>query len=114
MAFLVSLIVGFGALDGPLRWLVIGAGAVVEVGEAAFMIRWSRRGRPAVGPEALIGRRAIAATDCAPDGQVRIDGEIWSARCEAGCRAGDAVTVTGVGGLTLMVAPLEPPGDLVP
>ena len=109
MALLVSLLVGLIALDGPLRWLVIGAGAVIEVAEATLMLRWSRRGRPAVGLEALIGRRAVASTDCTPDGQVRIDGEIWAARCDAGCRAGDAVTVTGVAGLTLVVNPSEAP-----
>lgn len=104
MAFVVALIVGFVALDGPLRWLVIGAGAVIEVGEATFMIRWSRRGRPAVGSETLVGRHAVAASDCAPDGQVRIDGELWAARCEEGCRTGDAVTVTEVVGLVLLVS----------
>jgi membrane protein implicated in regulation of membrane protease activity len=109
VAFLLSLIVGLVALDGPLRWLVIGAGALVEVGEATLMIRLSRRGRPAVGTEALVGRRAIAATDCAPDGQVRIDGEIWAARCDGGCRKGDAVTVTHVVGLMLVVASDDPP-----
>ena len=114
MAFLVSLIVGFVALDGTLRWLVVGAGALVEVGEATIMLRWSRRGRSAVGTETLVGRRAVAATECAPDGQVRIDGEIWTARCDGGCRAGDAVTVTGVVGLTLVVDRHEPPRNPLP
>lgn len=108
MAFLVSLIIGFVALDGAGRWLLIGAGALVEVAEATFMLRWSRRRRSVVGTETFVGRRAVAATECAPDGQVRIDGEIWAARCDGGCRAGDGVTVTGVVGLTLIVAVREP------
>jgi membrane-bound serine protease (ClpP class) len=103
VAFLVSLIVGLVFLDGTSRWLVIVAGAAVEVGEATFMLRWSRRARPAVGVEALVGRRAVAATRCSPHGQVRIDGEIWAARCAQGCDAGERVTVTGVEGLTLTV-----------
>jgi len=114
MAFLVSVIVGFVALDGPLRWVVIAVGALVEVGEATFMLRWSRRARPAVGVEALVGRRAVAATPCVPDGQVRIDGEIWAARCTDGCREGEAVTVTGVEGITLVVSHDVPPTKPVP
>lgn len=109
MAFLISLIAGVVFLEGPLRWLVIAAGAAVEVGEATFLLRWSRRARPTVGVEALVGRRAVAATPCAPDGQVRIDGEIWAARCAEGCGTGEPVTVTGVEGLTLTVQPDRPP-----
>jgi membrane protein implicated in regulation of membrane protease activity len=51
---------------------------------------------------------------CAPDGQVRIDGEIWAARCAEGCGAGEAVTVTGVEGLTLVVERARPPTIHVP
>jgi membrane protein implicated in regulation of membrane protease activity len=40
-----------------------------------------------------------------PDGQVRIDGEIWRARCERGCDAGATVVVRAVDGLTLEVEP---------
>ena len=105
MAFLVSVIVGLVAFDGAIRWIIIATGALVEVGEAALRMRWSRKRRPSVGVEAFVGRRAVAATPCGPHGQVRIDGEIWAARCLDGCRAGDEVTVTGVDGLTLVVAP---------
>ncbi len=114
MAFLVSLIVGLVFLDGASRWLVIIAGALVEVGEATFMLRWSRRARPAVGVDAFVGRRAVAATRCAPHGQVRIDGEIWAARCAQGCEAGEGVTVTGVEGLTLTVRRDPPQTEQVP
>ncbi len=114
MAFLISLIVGLGFLEGTSRWLVIAAGALVEVGEATFMLHWSRRARPAVGVEMLVGRRAVAATRCAPHGQVRIDGEIWAARCAQGCEAGDPVTVTGVEGLTLTVRRDLPQTEPVP
>jgi membrane protein implicated in regulation of membrane protease activity len=78
------------------------------------MMRWSSRARPAVGIEAFVGRQAVAATVCAPDGQVRIDGEIWAARCAEGCGAGEAVTVTGVEGLTLVVERARPPTIHVP
>jgi membrane protein implicated in regulation of membrane protease activity len=40
-----------------------------------------------------------------PEGQVRINGEIWKARCEGGCDSGTAVVVRGIDGLTLEVEP---------
>lgn len=105
MALLVAIFVGLGFLDGTARWVVIAIGALVEVVELTVMLRYSHRRRPAVGSQTLVGRRAVAATDCVPHGQVRVDGEIWSAACPGGCRAGDAVTVTAVDGLILTVAP---------
>jgi membrane protein implicated in regulation of membrane protease activity len=61
--------------------------------------------RNATGAETLIGRTAVAIGDCRPDGQVRLGGEIWAARCEAGASPGDALVVTGRDGLTLIVQP---------
>ena len=40
-----------------------------------------------------------------PEGQVRINGEIWRARCDLGCEAGARIVVRAVDGLTLEVAP---------
>ena len=40
-----------------------------------------------------------------PDGQVKVDGEIWRARCAGGCDAGTTVVVRSVDGLTLVVDP---------
>ena len=105
MALLVAIFVGLVFLDGTERWIVIAVGALVEVVELTVMLRYSRRRRPAVGSQTMVGRAAVAATDCAPHGQVRIDGEIWSASCPGGCVAGDPVTVTAVDGLILTVAP---------
>jgi len=109
MALVAAIVVGLTVLDGAARWLVIACGALVEVGEATAMIRYSRRRRPAVGSEALVGRQAVVAVDCDPAGQVRIDGELWSARCARGCRAGERVTVVAVDGLTLTVEPASTP-----
>jgi membrane protein implicated in regulation of membrane protease activity len=44
-------------------------------------------------------------TDCRPLGQVRVDGEIWAARCVSGADVGTAVRVEGLEGLTLLVVP---------
>ena len=70
---------------------------------------WSRttkRHRKAVGAETLIGREAVVSEACRPVGQVRLDGEIWEARCAAGASTGDRVRVTGRQRLTLVVEPV--------
>jgi membrane protein implicated in regulation of membrane protease activity len=51
------------------------------------LIAWNRtmkRRRSAVGAETLIDRDAVVIAPCQPRGQVRLDGEIWEARCDAG------------------------------
>jgi membrane-bound serine protease (ClpP class) len=75
----------------------------VEIAEAAFWIRLSRRRRPAIGAEALVGAEGIATSDCRPRGQVRVAGELWQAVCPEGADAGDAVVVEAVSELTLQV-----------
>jgi membrane-bound serine protease (ClpP class) len=61
--------------------------------------------RKAVGAETLIGREAVVTADCRPRGQVRLDGELWEARCDSGAGAGDTVRVIGREDLVLLVAP---------
>ena len=68
--------------------------------------RTTKRHRRAVGAETLIGREAVVSLPCRPVGQVRLDGEIWEARCEAGAGTGEHVRVTGRDGLTLIVEPI--------
>lgn len=69
--------------------------------------RTTRRHKKAVGAETLIGREAVVSEPCRPVGQVRLDGEIWEARCEAGASTGDRVRITGRQRLTLIVEPLS-------
>ena len=40
-----------------------------------------------------------------PDGQVKVSGEIWRARCAGGCDPGTAVVVRRIDGLVLEVDP---------
>jgi membrane-bound serine protease (ClpP class) len=68
--------------------------------------RTTRRHKKAVGAETLIGREAVVSEPCRPVGQVRLDGEIWEARCDAGASSGDRVRITGRQRLTLIVEPL--------
>ena len=51
----------------------------------------------------LVGRTGVASTALWPEGQVRIAGELWKARCEGGCDPGTSVVVRQIEGLTLVV-----------
>ena len=105
MALLVAILLAVLVLEEPWSWVAVGAGATFEVAETALFIWWSKRRRVAVGTETLVGRRALVSVDCRPEGQVRVAGEIWGARCEAGARVGDMVVVREVRGLLLVVEP---------
>jgi membrane protein implicated in regulation of membrane protease activity len=77
------------------------------------LLGWNRtvkHRRRVVGPETLIGRDAVVISPCRPSGQVRLDGEIWEARSDAGAMAGETVRVIGRDGLTLIVEPAAPTG----
>ena len=91
----------------PTGWGIaaILTGMTIEIGEAAFWIRLSRRLRPATGVEALVGAEGVAATDCRPEGSVRVGGELWGAVCQEGVSEGEPVVVESVTGLTLQVRP---------
>ena len=82
---------------------VIGVAAVIEVAETFFWIWLSRRGRVKMGPETLLGMTAEVVTPCRPTGQVRVQGELWRARCEEGADTGELVLVRALEGLTLVV-----------
>ena len=101
--FLVLAVVLFFALPWP--WSLIGSliALVLFLGELAF---WHRRvrGLPrTVGRQRLIGAGGLVITACHPEGQARIQGTIWKARCDSGADAGDRVVVVAVDGLTLVV-----------
>lgn len=91
----------------PSPWVVgLGLGAlgtfVVVVARAAVE---ARRAPVTTGVEALLGRRGLVAVDLAPRGVVRVDLEPWNALAVDGgpIRAGEAVVVVEVQGVTLKV-----------
>ena len=102
MFFFLALIL---LLALPHPWNLVGfAGSLVLfVGEILFWNRTVRRRRAAVGAETLIGETATVLSPCRPDGQVRLSGEIWDARCPSGADSGDTVRVVGREGLKLLV-----------
>jgi membrane-bound serine protease (ClpP class) len=84
---------------------VVVAAALIEIGETGFWLWYTRRRRAQVGAETLIGATARVVTPCRPLGQVRLQGELWRARCDAGADEGDEVRVLELDGLTLVVEP---------
>jgi membrane-bound serine protease (ClpP class) len=102
-----SILLAAFVLSMPWSAVVVGIAAVVEVGETFFWIWLSRRRRVQAGPETLIGARAEVVSACRPRGQVRVQGELWQARCDAGVEAGETVRVASRDGLTLVVARID-------
>ncbi len=97
----------------PAPWGVVAvvSAAVVELAEVALWVWWSRRGRPAVGAEAFVGRTGAVVSAGPTVASVRVDGELWRARSDAPVEAGDRVVVVAVeAGLTLHVRPFRADG----
>ena len=105
MALVVGLLLALFVLPSPWTYVAVGLGAAIELGEAWFWWWLSRRRKPAVGVETLVGRQAAVAAACRPNGQVRVAGELWQAHCAAGADEGDRVEVVRVDGLLLVVEP---------
>lgn len=104
MALAAAILLALFVLSGPWRFVAVATGLAVEVAETWFWWWLSRRRRPVVGVEALIGARASVVSACRPRGQVRVAGELWQATCESGADPGDVVRVVSVEGLELVVA----------
>ena len=107
MLIVLALALAVFVLPAPWGVAAVVASVVLELAEAWFWLWLSRRRKPAVGIERLVGARAVVVTACRPVGQVRVDGELWRASSEAGNDPGDEVTVVAVDadGLTLRVEP---------
>ena len=103
MALAAAVLLALFVLPGPWNVVAVAAGLAVEVGETWLWWRLSRRRRPAVGVETLVGARATVVTPCRPRGQVRVAGELWQATSAEGADPGDAVRVVAVDGLELVV-----------
>lgn len=97
------------ALDVPDAWAGV-IGTVVSVASLGFLrplaLRAFRRG-PGIrtGTDALLGSSGVALTDVAEQGQVKLRGEVWSARAYDGLpiRAGAKVDVIAIEGATAAV-----------
>ena len=105
MLFVIAVILAVFVVPSPWGLVLVGVAAMVEIGETFFWIWLSQRHRVKMGAETLLGARAEVVTACRPEGQVRIEGELWGARCEAGADPGEGVRVVERDGLTLLVEP---------
>jgi membrane-bound serine protease (ClpP class) len=105
VALVLAVLLAILVVPDPWGWLLVAAGVAFEVAEGAFWFRLSRRWRVKAGPETLIGETCHVVLPCLPEGQVRLGGEIWAARCRSGARTGERVRVVGRDGLVLVVEP---------
>jgi membrane protein implicated in regulation of membrane protease activity len=103
VAALLAILLALFVLPAPWGLVAIVVGASVEIGEAWFWIRFTRRRRAVTGAEGLIGRRARVVEACRPDGRVRVHGELWRAHCARGADVDEQVVVVAVHDLTLEV-----------
>jgi membrane protein implicated in regulation of membrane protease activity len=101
---LVGVLVAFLVL--PPGWGAVLLVAVVawEIAEKLIWLRVIGRYPVLVGREALIGSTVTVTNSCFPVGRVRLKGESWAARCEAGARSGETLVVEDVEQITLIVA----------
>lgn len=106
MLFLIALLLAIFLLPSPWGIIVVVTALAIDLVEVGVGIWYSKRRRSKVGREALVGVTGVALGELRPDGQVKVDGEIWRARCEAGCAAGTAIVIRAVDGLTLEVEPV--------
>ncbi len=65
----------------------------------------ARKGKVLTGVTGMIGEIGIASTQLAPEGQVLVRGEYWTAVADAEISAGARVRVKAVEGLKLRVDP---------
>lgn len=106
MSLVVTLVIAFALVDGPWRWVVIAGGLLWEAFEIALFLKW-RGVRSMTGHETLVGMKGRTVTECRPEGQAQIKGQLWKVRCPEGVPVGAQVIVTAADGLLLMVEPAE-------
>ncbi|MFI7673325.1 NfeD family protein [Actinophytocola sp. NPDC049390] len=112
------LMVGVGALAGAGTEWIFGntlvscaVFALVSIGLVTFARPWLKRRMHGelvhTNADALIGRKAVAVSEVnALGGQVRLDGDVWSARAFDGKQPiapGSEVTVVEIAGATAVV-----------
>jgi membrane protein implicated in regulation of membrane protease activity len=104
---LLAILAAIFLLPSPWGLIAIVGALVVDLAEVGFGLWYAKRRRPQTGAEALVGSTAVVVVRCDPLGQVRVDGELWQARCEPRAEAGDDVRVEAIGpDLVLTVRPV--------
>ena len=97
------LLVVLGIVQGGWAIALVAGTATLETAQNVYWLWYSQRRSAQVGAETLLGRVVEVAEDCRPYGQVRVQGELWRAHCDAGAAQGERVRIVGRDGLTLEV-----------
>jgi membrane protein implicated in regulation of membrane protease activity len=97
----VGILLAIFVLPWPWGLAAAVGGGILDITESVLLLRWSRRRRSAVGPDALVGKRGVVVSPT----QIRVQGELWQARSADPLVLGEEVEVTAVDGLTLEVRP---------
>lgn len=109
-AFSAALAAGLGAGFTVQVLVFTGVSALLLLGVRPPLARWARRSTPgtATGVDALIGREVQALTTVTDrEGQVKLAGEIWSARAAPGdpiLEPGSPAYVVRIDGATAVVS----------
>jgi membrane-bound serine protease (ClpP class) len=104
-AIVFWLLPGFG-INIPLWALVILMVALGVYNYIGYTLgRKALLKRPMLSPEAIIGSRCQATTPLAPEGYVRVAGELWRASSSSTVGPGESVVIVGIKGMTLLVSP---------
>ena len=113
----IALVLGLATLTtAPISEQRVHLSVAVSTGLAfaaiSFLLAWSalraRRNKILLGPQAMVGKLAIALTPLTPSGQVEIRGEIWQATLRNPTDTiplGHSVLILEAEGLHLLVAP---------
>jgi len=70
---------------------------------AVAMAMKTRRKKPRIGGEEMVGKDGIALTDISPEGQIKVEGEIWKAISDEEIKEGEKVIIIEQQRLTLKV-----------
>ena len=100
MLLLGGILLAVFVVPWPWGMFVVLAGGLLDIGESVAFLKWSRRRKSPVGAEALVGQTGVVVTPT----QVRVGGELWTARSDGPLRASEEVIVREVDGLTLVVS----------
>jgi membrane-bound serine protease (ClpP class) len=94
-----------------VSWVVVIPTVAVTSGIFLFALTAGVRAlsrRPQLGAEALVGATGTAYGPLTPEGQIKLQGEIWRAVADRPIPDGAPVRVVGIEGLTLHVVGAEP------
>jgi membrane protein implicated in regulation of membrane protease activity len=110
-AFVAAIAAGFGAnaIWQAVAFAVVSVGAIVGLRPLVAKRFSARSDQHSTNTLALIGAVAKATTAVSTDGgQVKVRGEVWSARTDNGLIAqGEAALVKSIDGVTLIVTAAE-------